>query len=85
MCRATATPEFYLEDKEGKGHWFPCQAAGTRAFGGIPEDRPVLQKGDNFRLPDNRRERVRYLPERVTGTASKGKPRVKWVREMVGK
>lgn len=78
-------PEFYLEDKEGKGHWFPCQAAGDRAFGGIPEMRPILQKGDNFRLPDNPRERVRYLPERLTGTASQGKPNYKFVRDVVGK
>ncbi|MCX7428208.1 MAG: transglutaminase family protein [Planctomycetia bacterium] len=78
-------PEFYLEDKEGKGHWFPCQAAGSPAFGGIPENRPILQKGDNFRLPDDPGKRVRYLPERVTGTASQGQPRVKWVREAVGK
>ena len=52
MCRAVGIParcvwvpghcypEFYLEDKEGKGHWFPCQAAGSPAFGGIPEKRP---------------------------------------------
>jgi len=78
-------PEFYLEDKEGKGHWFPCQVAGARAFGGIPEDRPILQKGDNFRLPDNRRERVRYLPERVSGTAAGGQPRVQFVREKVAR
>ncbi|MBN2021835.1 MAG: transglutaminase domain-containing protein [Pirellulales bacterium] len=77
-------PEFYLEDKEGRGHWFPCQAAGTRSFGGIPELRPILQKGDWFRLPDNRREFVRYLPERVTGAATGGKPQVKFVREVVG-
>lgn len=77
-------PEFYLEDKEGAGHWFPCQAAGSRAFGGIPENRPILQKGDNFRLPDNPRERVRYLPERVTGEASLGRPQVKFVRDVVG-
>ena len=78
-------PEFYLEDKEGEGHWFPCQAAGARAFGGIPEDRPILQKGDNFHLPDNPRERVRYLPERITGAASQGKPQVKFVRQAVTK
>jgi hypothetical protein len=78
-------PEFYLEDKEGKGHWFPCQAAGARAFGGIPEERPILQKGDNFRSPDNPRERVRYLPERITGAASQGKPQVKFVRQTVTK
>ena len=44
-------PEFYLEDAEGRGHWIPCQAAGTRAFGSMPEHRPILQKGDNFRVP----------------------------------
>ena len=22
-------PEFYLQDGEGNGHWFPCQAAGN--------------------------------------------------------
>ena len=49
-------PEFYLEDDEGKGHWFPCQAAGSRAFGGIPEQKPILQKGDNFSVPENPRE-----------------------------
>ena len=97
ICRAMEIPartvwvpghcyaEFYLEDTEGNGHWFPCQAAGSRAFGGIPEFRPVLQKGDNFRLPDDRKKRVRYLPERVTGAASKGKPKVKFVRETVAK
>lgn len=97
ICRAKDIPartvwvpghcyaEFYLEDAEGNGHWFPCQAAGSRAFGGIPEFRPVLQKGDNFRLPDDRKKRVRYLPERVTGAASKGKPRVKFIRETVAR
>jgi hypothetical protein len=73
-------PEFYLIDKDGKGHWFPCQAAGSRAFGGIPETRPILQKGDNYK---DGRERKRYLPEKVTGGASLGKPKVKFVREMV--
>ena len=74
-------PEFYLVDAEGKGHWFPCQAAGSRAFGGIPEYRPILQKGDNFRPPWNRRQQQRYLAEHLTGTG--GRPRVKFVREMV--
>jgi len=74
-------PEFYLVDAEGEGHWFPCQAAGTRAFGEMPEFRPVLQKGDNFRPPWNRRDRQRYLVEHLTGTG--GRPRVRFVRKML--
>lgn len=73
-------PEFYLVDKEGAGHWFPCQAAGSRAFGGIPETRPILQKGDNFR---DGRERKRYMAEKLAVSAAAGKPKVKFVREIV--
>lgn len=76
-------PEFYLVDDEGKGHWFPCQAAGSRAFGGIPEHRPILQKGDNFRSPDNPRERKRYLAEKLKVANAAGKPQVKFVRDLV--
>jgi len=55
-------PEFYLEDPEGVGTWFPCQAAGTRQFGGMDEYRPVLQKGDRFKVPEVRKP-VRYVAE----------------------
>ena len=74
-------PEFYLVDAEGEGHWFPCQAAGSRAFGGIPEYRPILQKGDNFRSASNPRERVRYRAESLIGQG--GKPKVRFVRELM--
>jgi hypothetical protein len=79
-------PEFYLVDDKGKGYWFPCQAAGTRSFGGIPEHRPILQKGDNFRDPDRPKEPLRYVSELIKGSAVKGggKPRVTFVREIVG-
>ncbi|MFM8890935.1 MAG: transglutaminase-like domain-containing protein, partial [Planctomycetia bacterium] len=30
-------PEFYLVDTDGQGWWYPCQAAGARAFGGMPD------------------------------------------------
>ena len=76
-------PEFYLEDDQGEGHWFPCQAAGTRAFGEMPDHRPILQKGDNFRSPSNRRERKRYLPETLDGKG--GRPGVRFVRELVSR
>ncbi len=80
-------PEFYLCDESGKGHWFPCQAAGAREFGGITETRPVLQKGDNFRPPKKGRERQRYMAEYLTGTPTRGggKPQVRFIRETVAK
>ena len=80
-------PEFYLQDDKGQGHWFPCQAAGAREFGGITELRPILQKGDNFRPPKNSRERQRYMAEYLTGTPMPGggKPQVKFIREPAAK
>jgi hypothetical protein len=78
-------PEFYLHDPKGKGHWFPCQVAGSRAFGGIPETRPIWQKGDSFRLPDAPGTRVHYLPERVKVGGARAKPRVQFVRRAVAK
>ena len=55
-------PEFYLRDASGNGHWFPCQAAGTRQFGQMDEYRPVLQKGDKFKPPESRTP-TRYAAE----------------------
>ena len=77
-------PEFYLQDDKGEGYWFPCQAAGSRDFGGIPDQRPILQKGDNFRVPEVR-ERQRYVAEFLKGSTGRGatKPQVKWVRQVV--
>lgn len=77
-------PEFYLEDAEGKGQWFPCQAAGTREFGGITEHRPILQKGDNFRVPEKKGEPMRYVAEYLTGLYGKGgKPTARYIRQLV--
>jgi transglutaminase superfamily protein len=53
-------PEFYLEDDQGNGHWFPCQVAGPPEFGAMTEPAPILQKGDNFRIPGLPRAR-RYV------------------------
>jgi hypothetical protein len=46
-------PEFYLEDPQGEGHWFPCQVAGERQFGQMHDYRPILQKGDRFKVPED--------------------------------
>lgn len=93
LCRASGVParivwvpdhcypEFYLEDAAGKGYWFPCQAAGTREFGGITEHRPILQKGDNFTVPEKPRDRMRYVAEYLTGLG--GNPKVKFIRQVL--
>jgi len=54
--------EFYLHDADGQGHWFPCQVAGPREFGGMSDHRPILQKGDNIRVPDEQKDPQR-LPK----------------------
>ena len=76
-------PEFYLEDEAGNGCWHPCQAAGTRAFGSMPDQLPILQKGDAFRDPDRAGKQLRYVSEFMKGTArgGGGTPSVVWVRE----
>lgn len=75
-------PEFYLERAEGVGQWYPCESSGTRAFGEMPLARPILQKGDNFRVPE-RKEHLRYASDYITGvpTPGGGKPKVKYIRD----
>ena len=76
-------PEFYLEDADGHGHWFPCQAAGTRQFGRMDEYRPVLQKGDRFKVPEKKTQ-LRYVSE-FFQCDRKGKkdPQPNFVREII--
>lgn len=78
-------PEFYMQDKEGNGYWFPCQVAGTRNFGSMPEYLPILQKGDRFKVPE-KPELQRYLADylkakKVTGSVD---PKVKFIRQLLG-
>ena len=76
-------PEFYLEDAQGQGYWFPCQAAGTRQFGRMDEYRPVLQKGDRFKVPE-KKVPVRYVSEFFQcDRKGKGDPRPGFVREQL--
>jgi len=75
-------PEFYMVDTTGGGHWFPCQAAGSRAFGGIPEFRPTLQKGDSVRPTYNRYKPQRYLADHLTGSGT-SRPSVQFVRKQL--
>jgi hypothetical protein len=96
LCRAHGVPartvfvpdncyaEFYLNDSDGQGHWFPCQVAGAREFGGMSDHRPILQKGDNIRVPDEQREPQRFVPEFLTGQGGRaGRPQVEFVRKLL--
>jgi hypothetical protein len=75
-------PEFYLENSDGQGQWYPCESAGSRAFGEMPLARPILQKGDNFRVPE-RKEHLRYASDYMVGvpTPGGGRPKVKYIRD----
>jgi hypothetical protein len=95
MCRSVGIPartvwvpdhcysEFYLEDDEGRGRWFPCQSTGPREFGHITELLPILQKGDDFRPPPNGGPRQRYMAEFLTGVpATDGTmPKISFLRD----
>ncbi|QDT70767.1 Transglutaminase-like superfamily protein [Planctomycetes bacterium MalM25] len=101
LCRASGVParmvwvqdhcypEFYVEDEEGEGRWWPAESAGTRAFGEMPIARTVMQKGDDFRVPrepGRPPERMRYATDFLTGRPAvkgAGKPSVKYLREIV--
>lgn len=97
LCRANKVParcvwvhnhcyaEFYLVDAEGKGAWHPAESAGTRAFGEMPLARTIMQKGDNFRNPWTKKDRLRYASDLTKGQMLPGgEPKVKFIREIVG-
>ena len=68
-----AYPEFYLEDPQGEGHWFPCQVAGERQFGQMHDYRPILQKGDRFKVPEETAT-LRYVAEYFTCNQRPSRP-----------
>ena len=76
-------PEFYLQDSQGRGTWFPCQAAGDgHIFGWMDEERPILQKGDNFNVPGEKGAQ-RYVKQSFKATNAEGNPEVRFVLEKV--
>ncbi len=78
-------PEFCLTDAEGKPRWYPCESSGMRAFGEMPLARVIMQKGDNFRVPERPRESLRYASDYLIGlpVPGSGKPKVKYVRKQM--
>ncbi|MDO4549988.1 MAG: transglutaminase-like domain-containing protein [Planctomycetia bacterium] len=94
ICRAKGIParvvwvpghcyaEFYLVDAEGNGHWFPCQTAGDRAFGEMPFQYIILQKGDSFEtLLDKKPVKVPYIPVQLKSLEAQ--PHAKFITEKV--
>lgn len=93
MCRILKCParmvwvegnqyaEFYLENEDRYGHWYPCQLAGFREFGAMSDPRVILQKGDNIKVPEKEAPQ-KFLAEFaiVKGTA---KPTVEFIRELL--
>ncbi len=74
------------KSKVTPGHWYPCESAGSRSFGEMPLARTILQKGDNFRVPERKdKKHLRYASDFMIGlpTPGGGKPKVKYIREVV--
>lgn len=75
-------PEFYLADESGTGHWIPCQSAGPKEFGSMTESKPILQKGDKFRIKGHQQQ-MRYVQPTITATDANAAPKLKWIMEKV--
>lgn len=71
--------EFYLQSPNGAGHWFPCELSGRRSFGEIADNKPILLRGDNFRVPEKQTPQ-RYVAEHLKASGG-AKPQVQFVRE----
>ncbi len=95
LCRASKIPartvwvpsycyaEFYLENGEGKGEWFPCEFKEKTVFGTVSQPYMILQKGENVRVPEEK-EPQRFVPEFLK-VKSGQKPDVTFVRDVLGK
>ena len=84
--------EFYLEDptaddkaakgSAAKGYWIPCQVHDVKQFGTMSDQRPILQKGDNFKVPE-KKEPQRFVAEFLTGKGGTGgQPEVEFRRRL---
>jgi hypothetical protein len=92
VCRAHKVParlvwvydgvdaEFFLEDAAGKGRWFACHLyGGEKQFGTYGHLRPIIEKGDNFRVAESKVPQ-RFVPEFLTGKG--GSPQVEFRRRL---
>lgn len=73
-------PEFLTKTSDGTEKWVAVEMTGNWPFGESPEKRPILQKGDNFRIPGSRRPQ-HYVKQELTIRDYKGStpPVVNWL------
>lgn len=67
-----------MQDEQEQGHWIPCQAAGEYCFGAMREARPILQKGDKFKVPGNKKPQ-RYVQPMLTAKDATGGLSIEWI------
>lgn len=73
-------PEFLTKTNEGSNRWVAVEMTGDFPFGQSPEKRPILQKGDNFRIPGSRKPQ-HYVKQELAIRDYKGTtpPVVTWL------
>ena len=73
--------EFYLEDGESHGFWFPTDLTQRGMFGKRESTGPIFQRGDSFQPPWDRAQRLHMLNESIRAGAVGEKPEHKYIRE----
>jgi len=73
-------PEFLTKTSDGTDRWVAVEMTGDFPFGQSPEKRPILQKGDSFRIPGSRRPQ-HYVKQELAIRDYKGStpPVVTWL------
>lgn len=73
-------PEFLVRTPDDEHRWVAVEMTNNFPFGQSPERRPILQKGDNFRIPGNRQPQ-HYVKQELTIRDYKGAspPVVQWL------
>ena len=68
------------KEKSGKGAWYPCVVHQNVDLGVCRDFRPIMAKGDNFKVPEEKAPQ-RYVKEFLTGKGGTGgKPTVEFRR-----
>jgi hypothetical protein len=67
------------KDKGPKGAWYPCVVHEQSELGACADLRPIIEKGDNFKVPEDKSVQ-RFVKEFLTGKGGGGKPAVEFRR-----